>query len=333
VNSADLSIRPYLIGILLGATYGIATRVFTALGPFNDLWGVMTIGFLIIVPVVIGYLTVRPVVAPSRSFRFFAPWPTCVVTVIVAALLGMEGTICIVMGLPLMLLLSSLGGFVGGSVGGRETPAMLPILVLLPYIVAPLERGRELPTHLSVTRTTIDVTAPAATVWPLVASVDSIRPEEERLALYTAMGFPHPVSAVIDRPGIGGVRAARFTGGLVFTERVTDWEPGRRLSFTIRANTDDIPATTLDPHVTIGGPYFDVLTGTYELQPLSNGGVRVVLTSEHRVSTPFNLYAGAWTNVVMRSIQSNILAVIKARAERATRAPAAAPHRPGAPAA
>jgi len=47
-----------------------------------------------------------------------------------------------------------------------------------------------------------------------------------------------------------------------------------------------------------------VLSGTYELVPLPSGGVRVVLSSEHRVSTPFNFYASMWTTAVMRSIQS-----------------------------
>jgi hypothetical protein len=148
-----------------------------------------------------------------------------------------------------------------------------------------------------------------------VASVDSIRPEEERPALFTAMGFPHPVSAVLSHPGIGGVREARFTGGLVFREAVTRWEPERAISFTIRANTAEVPPTTLDPHVTIGGPYFDVLTGTYELEPIP-GGVRLHLSSEHRVSTRFNPYAEWWADRLMQSIQSNILQVIRARAER-----------------
>jgi hypothetical protein len=115
---------------------------------------------------------------------------------------------------------------------------------------------------------------------------------------------------------------------------VTEWQQGRRLRFTIRANTADIPPTTLDEHVTIGGPYFDVLTGTYELEPLPNGGVRVVLVSEHRVSTPFNIYAALWTDAVMRSIQSNILEIIKARAERSiSPAPGSAPRRRDAPSA
>jgi hypothetical protein len=319
MTSADLRpTRPYLIGVLTGAVYGISARLMAGNpGSLRQLFGVMTLGFLIVVPVVIGYLTVRGIRSPSRLVCFFAPWPACMVTVLAAMLLGMEGMICVVLALPAMLLLSSVGGFIGGSGRVRRARGALPVLLVLPYVVAPLERGRDLPVRLATTRTTIDVAAPVRTLGPLVASVDSIRPAEERPALYTLIGFPHPVSAVIDRNGVGGVREARFTEGLRFTERVTDWVPGRRLSFTIRANTAEIPPSTLDEHVTIGGPYFDVLHGTYELQPLADGKVRIVLTSEHRLSTPFNGYAVLWTQAIMRSIQSNILEIIKARAERA----------------
>ena len=59
-----------------------------------------------------------------------------------------------------------------------------------------------------------------------------------------------------------------------------------------------------------------MLTGTYELRPLADGGTQLVLTSEHRVSTAFNPYAVWWADRVMRSIQTNILGVLRDRAER-----------------
>jgi hypothetical protein len=52
------------------------------------------------------------------------------------------------------------------------------------------------------------------------------------------------------------------------------------------------------------------------IRPGSNGGVILDLTSELRVSTHFNIYAAPWANAIMRSIQKNILEVIRARAER-----------------
>jgi len=131
------------------------------------------------------------------------------------------------------------------------------------------------------------------------------------------MGFPRPVSATLSRPGVGGVRLARFERGLVFTETVTEWEPNRRLSFTIDPNTESIPATTLDQHVTIGGEHFDVLDGTYRIEPVGANEVILHLSSTHRLSTRFNFYAQFWSDLVMRQIQDNILEVIRHRAEAA----------------
>ena len=62
--------------------------------------------------------------------------------------------------------------------------------------------------------------------------------------------------------------------------------------FSIRANTYDIPSTTLDEHILIGGKYFDVLDGTYELEKLDENRYRLHLYSKFKMNTTFNFYAG-----------------------------------------
>src|SRR5690348_4319324 len=100
------------------------------------MFAVMTLGFLFLVPIAMGYLTVRPVANPSRIFQILGPWVSCVFVVGAAWLVGAEGAICITMALPLMLALSSIGGWIGASRVGRA-PAALPMLALLPYVVMP----------------------------------------------------------------------------------------------------------------------------------------------------------------------------------------------------
>jgi hypothetical protein len=129
------------------------------------------------------------------------------------------------------------------------------------------------------------------------------------------MGFPRPVEAVLEGEGVGSVRIARFERDLVFVERVTQWEEGKRIAFTIRADTANIPPTTLDEHVTIGGPYFDVLDGRYEIELRPDGTVRLHLSSRQRLSTRFNWYASLWTKRVMSELQTYILRIVKRRAE------------------
>jgi polyketide cyclase/dehydrase/lipid transport protein len=308
--------RATFAGVAAGFVYGLVARLVATFSQPAEVFGVMSIAFLWIVPVVIGFLAVRPVAHPSWAYRVFAPWVPALLMIGAVIVIGWEGAICAIMALPLILPLASIGGVIGGSAIGRR-PEALPAVVLLPYLFAPLERRIAARDRMVVTSTQIVIAAPPSVVWPLVASVDSIAPAEHHRALFTTLGLPRPVSATLSRRGVGGIRRARFERGLVFTETVTDWQPGVRLSFTIDPNTDEIPPTTLDAHVTIGGPFFDVLTGTYELYPLDGGrATRLVLRSEHRVTTRFNLYAKLWTDRVMRSIQENILEVQKARAEK-----------------
>lgn len=311
--SQALAGRGAKIGLLCGAAYGLASRlVLSGDGSLGTAMLLMTGGFLFVVPIVIGYLTVRPVPSPSPNFKWFGPWVSCLLVVAGSVIVGLEGAICVILALPMMLALSSVGGLIGASRAGRSR-AGVPIAFLLPWVVMGVEPRGAGPVRLVTTTTSIAIDAPVSAVWPLVVSVDSIRPDERRPALFTAIGFPRPVAATLDRPGVGGVRTASFERGVVFHEAVTAWEPERLIRFTIDAK--DVPSTALDPHVTIGGPFFDVLDGTYELQPLASGGTLLVLRSEHRVSTRFNFYAGWWSDRIMRSIQRNILDILKARAE------------------
>jgi hypothetical protein len=295
------------VGVIAGAAYGLALRLSIDLvlqsGKHTF---AMFAGFLFVLPLVVGYLTVRPVGNPTWSYRIFAPWVTSALMIAAAALLGWEGGICIVFATPGILVAASIGGIVAAAL--PRAPGATPSMLLLPVAVMAAETRLPSPLRLETT------TTPVSRVWPLVASVDTIRANERRPALFTAIGFPEPVAATLSRPGVGGVREASFTRGVVFHEVVTEWEPERRLRFTIDGK--DVPPTALDEHVKIGGPFFDMLTGTYELTPLSANRTRITLSSDHRVSTHFNPYAAWWSRRIMTSIQRNILEVLRQRAER-----------------
>ena len=304
--------RVSVSGMVLGVVYGSLARWALADQGMPGWFGTMTISFIWLVPFVMGFLTVRPHPNPSVLYRLLAPWVPISIWVAASWAVGWEGAICIVMALPILLIMGSLGGVVGGWMRLRPAPA--GVLVLIPWLVAPLEnRWHPGPTIREV-ESAITIEAPADIVWRNVIEVPAIQASEARPALFTTIGFPRPIDATLTGSGVGAVRHARFAGGVLFVETVTDWVPERRLSFTIKAQTDSIPPTTLDQHVTIGGEYFDVLIGTYELEP-GPEGIRLVLKSTHRLSTRFNFYSGLWSDAVMQSIQRNILEVLKKRCE------------------
>ena len=312
--------RAIVLGVAAGTVYGLFMRLVfdTASVILGGLFWVMTASFMLGVPLLVGYLTVLPRKRPSLPYAIFVPWMPTLLGAALAALIGLEGAICIVMGLPVMLVLASVGGLVARTDWARRR-GIASVAVCLPLAFAPVERQLPPLDSPRLVETSIAIDAPPAAIWREIVSVRPILAAERRPALFTAIGFPAPISATIDRAGVGAVRQARFQGGVLFLETVTVWEPERQLAFTIDPQTESIPPETLDRHVTIGGDYFDVLEGTYTIEPLAAGRALLHLQSRTRVSTHFNLYAGAWSDAVMRSIQRNILEIVRARAERTAR--------------
>src|SRR5690606_41891455 len=92
--------------------------------------------------------------------------------------------------------------------------------------------------------------------------------------------------------------------------------PTSEMEFDISVDSRSIQKDALNGHVTLGGPYFDVLTGAYRIETRGDGHVTLHLSSEHRLSTHFNGYASWWTDFVMRDAQQYILEIIARRAER-----------------
>jgi len=93
------------------------------------------------------------------------------------------------------------------------------------------------------------------------------------------------------------------------------WSPPELLSFSIEADPAFIPANAFDEHIIVGGRFYDVLDGTYQIEAISENHCRLHLTSHHRLSSNFNAYAAWWSRLIMEEIQITILEVVAKRAE------------------
>jgi hypothetical protein len=308
-------------GAGIGLAYGVAIRLLASLHA-NDLV-VMSMSFTCILPFAMGAITVY-FIEVRRPLRLrswlLLPWLPLATALAAAMITLLEGLICVVMFLPLAMVLSSVGGLLGGLAARvikseRLGNASLCCVMALPLLTAPWEKQIFHGFELREVENTIDIQVPPDVIWRNIERVSKIRPGELPDSWSHRIGFPDPVEATLSHEGVGGVRNATFAGGLYFLETVDVWEPERRLAFTIAAQTDAIPATTLDEHVRVGGPYFDVLRGEYRLEALGNGTTRLHLSSRHRISTDFNWYAHLWTDAVMSDLQKRILQVIKGRCE------------------
>lgn len=104
-----------------------------------------------------------------------------------------EGTICIVMAIPIFVVVAVIGAIIGIFVGdqnGPKGPMLLSAIVLIPGLLAPIEN--ELPqqtVHQSTVRS-IYIKAPPEVIWRHLNFPLDINPANYLTALHIVSAFP-----------------------------------------------------------------------------------------------------------------------------------------------
>lgn len=312
------NLKVFVVPIVFALFY----RYTFAIESMETLYSVMTLSFFILIPFGIGFLTVllsKLKWVKNVWYRIFAPWLTVLLFLILTIAINLEGFACWIMITPFFLGFATLGGFFGGYIRLRNNKksniVQISFVLLLPLIITPLENSIKKIPGTYETYTYIDINAPKNKIWDNVTRVPEIPANQDSGNLTRFLGFPRPLRAELNYNGIGATREAIFSKGLIFHEKVLDYTEMQQMHFSIKANPHEIPSTTMDNHIVVGGDYFDVLDGTYKLEQLSSNHYRLHLYSHFKLSTTFNFYAGIWAKWIMKDIQNNILGVIKARAE------------------
>lgn len=306
--------------IAIPTIYALILRAFFGVSTWNGIFNMMSKTFLFLLPFIVGALTVyfsNIEKVKHLSYRILAPWLPIFVFFFITFIFAIEGWPCLVMILPIFLIAASIGGLFGGffKLRKRDNNLYVSILVLLPLIISPIENYIGANTMPYKAYTFIDIDAPAEKIWDNVTRVSEISKEQDKGWLTNLLNFPRPVKAELNFEGVGAYREAIFTNGLVFHETVTEYVDNEKMSFTIKALPHEIPLTTMDEHLVVGGRYFDVLNGTYELEKLNDKTYRLHLYSNFKLTTTFNFYASWWASHIMKDIQNNILQIEKIRSE------------------
>jgi hypothetical protein len=311
----------YLLGAIISLGYGFSCQAMIRTESMKEFGMVMSFGFVFLFPFCLGAATVYFAGESQRKsilFQILMPAFVSTISLFLSMIAGMEGTICLVLALPIYWVLSILGGLTTGFVLGRMNNKNLQMisfgfLLFTPFLSGTMERYIPLPQEKRIVDTQIRIQASAPVIWSQIARIPKIT--EEQNGFFYFMGFPRPVEATLSHEGVGGVREAIFEKGLEFLETITVWEENKVLQFSIKSQPEKTPLTTLDSHVVVGGEYFDTLTGKYEIEPISENESILHLQSRYRISTRFNFYASYWADFLMSDIQNNILRVLKSRAE------------------
>ncbi len=319
----------FFFSMPLAMGYGLFLRALAGEVPglqfpqaWESLMTTLSAAFLCFGPLAMGALTVG--LAP-REFRdnwvyaLAAPAVNCALWVFIVMMMNWEVAICILMALPLVFPAAIIGGVViwaiaRGLRSALQVNVLLAVFMLLPYLIAPLERKLPPPPDsLHTVETSIVMQATPQTVWATLIRVPEIQPAERDFRLFHFLGMPWPVAADLADEGLGAVRYAQYENGLRLVEPITDWQPYQVFSFDINVLE---PERLSAPYNQIGGPMFEPLRAAFFIEPLAENQVRVRLVSVHRLTTPFNTYGSWWTKFFMADLQNHILHILKERAEK-----------------
>lgn len=306
---------PLLVAFVIKYFFGVAD--------WKSLFGVMTITFFISLPYIVGVLAIyfsKEEKVVKLAYRIFMPWIPIFLFFIITLVFSIEGWACWIMILPIFLIFASLGGLTAGYYKMKKSRGAnhvhISLAVLLPFFIAPIEHLIGTIPGFYEAYTYIDIDSSKEKIWSNVTKVSEISLGEDKGRITNFLQIPRPIKAELDFEGVGASRKAIFSGGLVFDEKVLKYEHQQLMNFSIKANTFEIPSTTFDEHILIGGEFFDVLQGTYRLENIGPNKYRLHLVSEFKLNTTFNFYASIWGRLIMKDIQENILKIIKARSEK-----------------
>jgi hypothetical protein len=94
----------------------------------------------------------------------------------------------------------------------------LSLVVMLPFLLSPLEQWIGAAPGTYRAYTVIDIHAPGTVIWRHVTRVKTIPQAHDSGWLTRFLGFPRPIRAELDYEGVGASRLAVFDKGLVFHE-------------------------------------------------------------------------------------------------------------------
>ena len=111
------------------------------------------------------------------------------------------------------------------------------------------------------------------------------------------LGLPYPVETPPGADAVGRERLCIFSQNVVFRERVTVFEPGRRLRF-------DIVQQPAHPEL-LG--HFDAHWGEFELRPEPDGTTTLIGRSGYTLHTRPRWYFALWTRYLGSAVHLRVM--------------------------
>jgi hypothetical protein len=317
---SEMLLKKYA-GIMIGAVYALILRLIFNIHALEKAYSLFSVTFIWITPIIIGLIPLfyaNKNQISSWGYRVFSPVWTVVVFFLFCFLSRIEDLICLwVILIPYMLCAVTVGIIAGEIIQRvKAKRGTLYSILLLPFIVSPIEQQFKEPTKSYTVVTKVIVDASQATVWKNIIRVKQIEENEYKRGFFNYAGIPRPLYAELDKDSLGATRIGHFEGGLKFLETVTTWAKNRNIAFDITVIPSSIRQTVFDQHILLGNK-FRFLNASYDLKLLPNGQTELALSSSYELTTNINSYASFCGNQLLTDFQERLLSVIKTRCEKA----------------
>ena len=309
-----------IVAALLGLGGGAAFLVLVVIGSvylFDSYGATMFFGTPVITGALASYCFNAPV---RRSVPMTLGHGVLTLTAACCAFLffGLEGAICIVMAIPIMVPLGLLGSLLGYAIAvGLRHPrqdeyrGLLGVVLALPLLG--LAEAWTAPTPTFENLTAVEIDAPPDVVWKHVVEFSEITEPPE---WYFRAGIAAPMRARIDGQGVGATRHCEFTTG-AFVEPITVWDEPQRLAFDVTEQPE--PMFELSPYRHIHPPHlagsFRSKRGEFRLIALPGGRTRLEGRTWYKLEIYPLAYWTVWTDALLHRIHGRVLRHIQKTAE------------------
>jgi hypothetical protein len=308
-----------LTALIAGAAYGLLLRLSFENSPALQ---IISRAFLLLAPCSVGAISVlvaagRERIPASRQISISA----YAMGLFLAAMFAffLEGLICILLVVPIFMFASIFGGLVAGWLHNalRARGPTIGAFALLPFLLGPVEAAMPPESSIQEVSRSIHIDATPEQVFDQLANVKDIAQEELGYSFMHMIGLPRPLQADMHGSGTGAVRVSQWEKGVRFEEVITSWERGHVMHYRFNIPPGSIPRDALDRHVELGGEYFTVTDGGYDLAPAPGGGTTLTLTTRFLNRSHLKTYGDLWGRLVLQDFHGSILGLMKNRAEAA----------------
>lgn len=304
------------LGIFLGAGYGIVFRLLNESNFLSSIYGVNSIVFLWLLPIVIAVLPIlvaKNEILFKRKFYALLPLLSIIVFFVSAFLTRIEDIVCLmIIGAP-HLLIGVIAGLIIGFRLEKKSGNKLYGILMIPLILGPIESLIPKQSNVYQVENSIFINSKSEDVWSNIIEVPELTLEDYELSFFNKIGVPRPVRSKMEF--IAGVEyhVGYFTDDFILIESIDSAEYLNFVRFKVHMDKSHLRDLPMDNHI-LASDYFKFNEISYCLIPKANG-TELKLKCEYQIESNMQWYSNFWAELIISDFEIHLLKALKKKIE------------------